>query len=550
MVLRAASSLSALDGRVFYVGLALCMGLWACAGFVLQHQGQITGIQYDWMTRHRVHVPIADPDIVILDIDEKSLARMSGEFGRWPWPRDVLAAVLAELEAQGAQAVLFDILFSDPDRQNAASDKAFSDAIAASRHSYFSVLRLNPANDAASSIQAGRLPGLVSVHAGASGSASRTLALVPPFFAAAVASTRLGTHNVRPDADGVIRRYHLWEEVDGLRIVSLPQRLAEDLGWPAQQQGDRILQWMAEPLAYTSVSFSDYYVDSQRKARARPRNEFRGKIVIVGATAASLFDLKGTPLAAIHPGVDVLATAIDNAKNDRFLHELPRLARLGISLTMLVLMAWLSIRYSHEQMELAFLIAPSLLLALSYLSLNFSNVFIDLSEPASLSLLYFALAKGYNVLVRRYWSGEAPFAARLSGSAPCLIGCLTLILPTAACAGFETRFYNVLRHRAPSASAALNLGHGTGWLKPAFEQILVASWLGTPDDAAFLRRMRTEAAQLTAGLTTAFGAGVALRSRYLEREVGAPTGTDQVAAQVRMMIFESLGPANEQESAT
>lgn len=534
---------------MFYVGLALGLGWWACAGYALQHQGRTTGIHYDWMTRHRIHVPVADPDIVLLDIDEKSLARMSGEFGRWPWPRDVMAAVLAELEAQGAQAVVFDILFSDPDRQNAASDKAFSDAIAASRHSYFPVLRLNPANDAASRIQAGQLPGLVSVPAAAS-AASRTLALVPPFFASAVASTRLGTHNVRPDTDGVIRRYHLWEEVDGLRIVSLPQRLAQDLGWPAQQQGERLLQWMERPLAYTTVSFSELYVDSQRKARTRPRGEFKGKIVIVGATAASLFDLKGTPLAAIHPGADVLATAIDNAKNDRFLHEFPRLARLGISLTMLVLMAWLSIRYSHERMELAFLIAPSLLLALSYLSLNFSNVFIDLSEPASLSLLYFALAKAYNVLVRRYWSGEAPFLVRLSDSAPCQLGCLTLIFPTTACAGFETRFYNVLRRHAPGASATLNLGHGTGWLKPAFEGILVASWLATPGDAASLRLMRTEAAQLTAGLTRAFGNGVALRSNYLEREVAAPAGTADVRAQLRMMVFESLGRACEWESAT
>ncbi|MGH8726460.1 MAG: CHASE2 domain-containing protein, partial [Burkholderiales bacterium] len=30
-----------------------------------------------------------DPEIVLVDIDEKSLAAMEGEAGRWPWPRVV-----------------------------------------------------------------------------------------------------------------------------------------------------------------------------------------------------------------------------------------------------------------------------------------------------------------------------------------------------------------------------------------------------------------------------------------------------------------------------
>src|SRR5579872_5748456 len=48
----------------------------------------------------------------IVDIDEDSLARV----GQWPWPRTVLANLLAKLTQQGAAVVAFDILFAEPDQ--------------------------------------------------------------------------------------------------------------------------------------------------------------------------------------------------------------------------------------------------------------------------------------------------------------------------------------------------------------------------------------------------------------------------------------------------
>ena len=53
-----------------------------------------------------------DARIVIVDIDEKSLAQV----GRWPWGRDHLAALTNELfDRQRAAVVGFDLLFAEPD---------------------------------------------------------------------------------------------------------------------------------------------------------------------------------------------------------------------------------------------------------------------------------------------------------------------------------------------------------------------------------------------------------------------------------------------------
>jgi len=54
----------------------------------------------------------AEPRIVILDIDEKSL----GEIGRWPWSRNVLAELVDRLvDRHGAALVAFDVVFAERD---------------------------------------------------------------------------------------------------------------------------------------------------------------------------------------------------------------------------------------------------------------------------------------------------------------------------------------------------------------------------------------------------------------------------------------------------
>ena len=47
-----------------------------------------------------------------------AFATMAKEYGRWPWPRQVLGEFLEQIEKQQPKAIVFDILFSDPDIYN------------------------------------------------------------------------------------------------------------------------------------------------------------------------------------------------------------------------------------------------------------------------------------------------------------------------------------------------------------------------------------------------------------------------------------------------
>lgn len=60
----------------------------------------------------------------IVDIDDVSLAR----YGQWPWPRTRIAAIINRLDAAGAAAIAFDMVFSEPDRSSGENILAMLDA--------------------------------------------------------------------------------------------------------------------------------------------------------------------------------------------------------------------------------------------------------------------------------------------------------------------------------------------------------------------------------------------------------------------------------------
>src|SRR5688572_7717967 len=45
-----------------------------------------------------------------MDIDDGALAQV----GRWPWPRALMADIVDELDAAGAELIVFDVLFAEP----------------------------------------------------------------------------------------------------------------------------------------------------------------------------------------------------------------------------------------------------------------------------------------------------------------------------------------------------------------------------------------------------------------------------------------------------
>ena len=408
--------IGALPTRRVTWGLVLLFSAWVVLDiFIFKLTGGLAKSSFDAMVRARVFVAAPDPRIVILDIDEASLARMTKEFGRWPWPRDTLATVLDYVEGQAPSAVVWDILFSDADRISPGGDAAFNEAVKRSAHSHFSVVRLPKINDKVSEITEAALPELWVASDLHSVSGRATVALIPPALPA-VAASRLGFNNGYVDDDGVLRRYRYIEPLpDGSAIQSLPLSVLRALN-PAANQAylarlsssyldyrDELIAWRREGPAYPHISFADVFDQAEGGKPLATVPNFAGKIVIVGATAPSLHDIHATPLFSMQAGVDSLAAALDNLLNQRHMAELPRWVQAMFAIALCVCLALWGQFKSVGSLAPALLVLPAALLGISYLSLNGLPMFVDLHLAAGLALVFLALLRYWNTLRRNYW---------------------------------------------------------------------------------------------------------------------------------------------------
>ena len=385
----------------FYLYLSALLTVFVLLDASLFHVGEnMRDKAFDLMVKNRIIVPKADPDIVIVDINEASLSAMAGEYGRWPWPRQVLGEFLENIEAQQPKAVVFDILFSDADVYNPDSDAYFNDVIAGTENTFFPMLRLAPESDHLSKITPDMIPGLkfVQPEDGKAAKEKQPIAIVLPHFEAALNTKHLGTHNIYPDKDGIVREYRLWHDENGWILPSLPLAVGNFAPiTPSTPAQNILINWRGKPFTYQYVTFSDVYADMASKVKKRPADEFKNKIVIIGSTAPSLFDLKATAMAKAHPGVEILATAIDNVRhNDDLKVWRGRIPYVLMSLVLIWLTALAFFRnMDRDKLTTVFSSSQITLLALSYTAINLTNTYLDFTGPITWAVMYFSVAKIY-----------------------------------------------------------------------------------------------------------------------------------------------------------
>ncbi|MDD3849732.1 MAG: adenylate/guanylate cyclase domain-containing protein [Smithellaceae bacterium] len=319
-------------------------------------------------------------ETVIAVIDEKSLS----ELGRWPWPRTTIAQLVRKLKSEGAKAVGFDIVFSEPDinsnlktidalsaemkkrgvsqsgvtdllrRKRAAAD---TDAILASAMRetgnvtlgyFFHFARKGSDKELAHvtaqriaqnarRIENSRYP-MVNSTSGKPSDVFLPHAFAPEanIPALSVAGRNSGYFNALPDSDGSNRWSPLVIAFQNNYYSSLAVSLVQsyldfpnlslnlepfgaksvvidDIVVPTDESGQLLINYMGPPQTFPHYSISDIL------AGRLPKDTFRGKIVLVGATAVGIYDLRVTPFSATFPGVEIHANVIDNILHRNFL---------------------------------------------------------------------------------------------------------------------------------------------------------------------------------------------------------------------------------------
>src|SRR5437660_6649391 len=119
----------------FRVGGLVGAGIVLAIGFVLlafdsRLSRTLTRASYDWSFHlSRFARPdLNNSDVAIIYIDEDSLNELNQSLSV-PMKRSLHAKLLDRLKEDGAKAVVMDVLFTDPDGNDAKSDVLFAEAI-------------------------------------------------------------------------------------------------------------------------------------------------------------------------------------------------------------------------------------------------------------------------------------------------------------------------------------------------------------------------------------------------------------------------------------
>ena len=255
---------------------------------------------YDYIM---LDTPKQSEQIVIANIGEKAIEK----YGQWPFPRDVHAKIISDLYSRGAVLVGSTILMPEPDRFG--GDSVLSDTL-----SHYPVILSQTVLAACSSstTTTHRRTGVAVIGDGQPTdflpSYPCVLSNVPVLQQTAAG---IGVTSTLPESDGVVRRVPLLATSGGEFYPAFAlEMLRVAAGDPSYQA--KVNQTGVEALripSFETIKTDEYgrvfinpnYQFQSVEIGKDPLPDLKGKIVIVGVTAAGVSNPVATPSGAQYP---------------------------------------------------------------------------------------------------------------------------------------------------------------------------------------------------------------------------------------------------------
>ena len=299
--------------------------LLVAVGLALLHLNSRLGLtlrfaSYDWAYDLSCFQPktTAAGEITMVYLDEASTIDFQQPFNR-PWDRAIHARLLDRLSADGARAVVFDIVFSDPG-PDAATDQQLAEAI---RRNGRVILAADYSENQPSSNHRAR---------------ARETTLTPPYQPFAAAAAGWGIAQLQPDEDFLVREHnHGPADTDYVSLAWATARLLR-LPVTANDQNrfrERWINYYNGPANFEGLSY--------KLAFSKPAGFFRDKVVFIGGRPQTGLlrerkDQFRSPYTTWYsnpvftPAVDVHATTLLNLMRGDWLRKLPTAAEWALVL--------------------------------------------------------------------------------------------------------------------------------------------------------------------------------------------------------------------------
>ena len=338
-----------------------------------------------------------NPNIVIIAIDDASYEYILDKYGEWPLRRDVYAKLVDYIEGQKPSSIAFDLMFVKSLKSDLKADKALTDVFK-KYDNVFAAMNLD--NQPEDLRTPPKLPDKLAIKM-----PNSTKSVPMEYNNCRIilgeildATSNIGMINVARSEDGVLRNMPLFLRYRGkdypqLGYLVASHYLGENKIKKLSYDDDAsvILNWYGPAQTFDNIPL--YKILNAIESNKNFEYNFKDKIVYIGATAASLFDIKTVPVDKVYPGVEVQATYVNNIIDGSLINKVPIQVTLILGLV-LALITILSV-FKIESMPVALGFSATICagyVLFTYFAMLFTNIWIDTVIPIMLAISAFILA--------------------------------------------------------------------------------------------------------------------------------------------------------------
>jgi len=363
-----------------------------------------------------------DSDVIIIDIDEKSLSK----FGQFPWNRSIFAKIIENVDSTNPKAIGFDVFFSEKDKQSPEEIIKSYNILANDVINYLINIkghdeRFRQQLENSKSVLA-VLGSNVSSHGSydrkakarflSKGGDPNQFTYNYPYSIGSLeklekSAKGLGSISFLDQTDGIIRSLPL--------IVRFNKKIYPTMGLEMVRVGEnqKNLYVELDEVGVKRISVRPHkvltdpngilwirYKESQKQQYISASSVFEGKFdksrfenkfVLIGASAQGLFDLVKTPLGVTIPGVEVHANVIENILDQTYLIRNPNIYvfELLFSIILVCITFLLSQKIKPKYSLSIFFISLIIIIMIGFSFFTFRSQLIDISYPIFMLLVTF-----------------------------------------------------------------------------------------------------------------------------------------------------------------
>jgi adenylate cyclase len=389
------------------VALFAALALWRPPAI----EDSLENLLLDWRfkARNALRPPAVPPNIVIVAIDDASIAR----YGRWPWSRIRIAELIEKIAGASPRAIGVDIFFSEP--ESSWADQRLAEALASANGKATAALAFSVGAPFTGEVPEVLIDGAIAriEQPTRLRPFKGSQALLPPQNIAA--ASHLGHANYKPDLNGKLRWEFLYLEYGGEYIPSLalqtarialqvPPEAVRILGEEGVELDGRLIPTDEHGRMFVNYyggdgTFPHYSAAAVLSGDTSPAI-FQDAVVFIGATGIATYDLIVTPFAESMPGVEKNATVAANILARVFLRNGPLVVDL-----LVVLLAgaavFLLCRRRRAALSLFSLVGLTLLLVGANFACFLNGVRLALAYPLAL-----VVVQGAATVAQQYLAEE------------------------------------------------------------------------------------------------------------------------------------------------